>query len=147
MIAFENVVPTGLDISGRDIYLAQTGPAPHIPEDGKIVSFGPNSDQVRLEASGAPLLLDVEFGRGRSLYALSQGEWDGAFPGSPAIENDGALWEANNDGSLRLIEDNINLPNSVEIIDNDAYVVTLTGEVWRFENISSAPFGHANGKP
>ena len=147
LIAFGNVVPTGLDVSGRNIYLAQTGPAPHNPEDGKIVSFGPKSDQVTLEASGAPLLLDVEFGRGRSLYGLSQGVWNGDFPGSPAIENDGALWEVNNDGSLRLIEDNINLPNSVEIIDNDAYVVTLSGEVWRFDNISSAPFGRANGKP
>jgi hypothetical protein len=145
--AFDNVVPTGLDVSGRHIYLAQTGPAPHIPEDGKIVSFSPKSDQVMLEASGAPLLLDVEFGRGRSLYGLSQGEWNGAFPGSSAIENDGALWEVNSEGSLRLIQDNINLPNSVEIIDNDAYVVTLSGEVWRFDNISSAPFGHANGKP
>jgi hypothetical protein len=145
--AFENVVPTGLDVSGYEIYLAQTGPAPHLPEDGKVVSFGPRSDQVALEASGASLLLDVEFGRGRSLYALSQGEWNGAFPGSSAIENDGALWEINDDGSLRLIEANINLPNSMEIIENEAYVVTLTGDVWRFENISSAPFGKGKGKP
>ena len=145
--AFSNIVPTGMEVSGHEIYLAQTGPAPHTPEDGKIVSFGPKSEQVTLEASGAPLLLDVQFGRGRSLYALSQGVWNGDFPGSPAIENDGALWEVINDGSLRLIEDNINLPNSVEIIDNDAYVITLTGEVWRIENISGAPFGNAKGKP
>ena len=144
--AFDNVVPTGLEVSGHHIYLAQTGPAPHLPEDGIIVSFGPRSDQVTVEASGAPLLLDVEFGRGRSLYALSQGEWNGVAPGSPAIANDGALWEVNNDGSLTMIQDNINLPNSVEIIDNHAYVVTLAGEVWRFENISSSPFGKANGK-
>ncbi len=138
--AFGNIVPAGLDVSGRQIYMAQTGPAPHDPEDGKIVSFGPKSkDAVTVEASGAPLLLDVEFGRGRSLYALSQGEWDGSFPGSPAIPNDGALWEVNNDGSLRLIEDNINLPNSVEIIDNNAYVVTLAGEVWRYNGTLLKP--------
>jgi hypothetical protein len=138
---FENVVPTGMDVSGDTIYLAQTGPAPHNPADGKIVSFGPKSDDVYVEASGASLLLDVEFGRGRSLFALSQGEWDGAFPGSPAIPFDGALWEVNADGSLRLIADDINLPNSVEIIKNDAYVVTLAGEIWRIEDIASPAFG------
>ena len=145
--AFDNIVPAGLDVSGRDIYMAQTGPAPHEPEDGKIVSFGPKSkDEVTEEASGARLLLDVEFGRGRSLYALSQGEWNGDFPGSPAFPNEGALWEVNNDGTLRLIQDDINLPNSVEIIDNNAYVVTLVGEVWRYDNISAEPFGKAKGK-
>lgn len=139
---FGNIVPTGMDVSGKTVYLAQTGPAPHLPADGKVVSFGPKSDDVHVEASGARLLLDVEFGRGRSLFALSQGEWDGQFPGSPAIPFDGALWEVNADGSLRLIADDINLPTSVEIIRNDAYVVTLTGEIWRFEDIASPAFGN-----
>lgn len=137
---FGNIVPTGMDVSGMTVYLAQTGPAPHSPADGKVVSFGPGSEAVYTEASGAPLLLDVEFGRGRSLFALSQGEWNGQFPGSPAIPFDGALWEVNVDGSLRLVADNINLPTSVEIIQNDAYVVTLTGDIWRIENIASPPF-------
>jgi hypothetical protein len=139
--AFDNIVPTGLDVSGKTIYMAQTGPAPHAPEDGKVVSFGPKSGDVYVEASGAPLLLDVEFGRGRSLFALSQGEWNEEFPGSPAIPFDGALWEVNSDGSLRLIADDINLPTSVEIIQNDAYVVTLAGEIWRIEDIASPAFG------
>lgn len=138
---FGNIVPTGMDVSGNTVYLAQTGPAPHLPADGKVVSFGPKSDTVYVEASGAPLLLDVEFGRGRSLFALSQGEWNRQFPGSPAIPFDGALWEVNADGSLRLIADDINLPTSVEIIRNDAYVVTLAGEIWRIEDIASPPFG------
>lgn len=138
---FDNIVPTGMDVSGNTIYMAQTGPAPHNPEAGKIVSFGPRSDDVYVEASGAPLLLDVELGRGRSLFALSQGQWDGAFPGSPAIPFDGALWEVNADGSLRLIADNINLPSSVEIIRNDAYVVTLAGEIWRIEDVAGPAYG------
>lgn len=138
---FGNIVPTGIDVSGKTVYVAQTGPAPHLPADGKIVSFSPKSDTVYVEASGAPLLLDVEFGRGRSLFALSQGEWNGLFPGSPAVPFDGALWEVNADGSLRLIADDINLPTSVEIIQNDAYVVTLTGDIWRIENIGSPAFG------
>lgn len=144
--AFGNVVPAGLEVFGNTALLAQTGPAPHTPEDGKIVSIGARNGAVTLEASGAPLLLDVESGRGRSLYALSQGQWDGAFPGSPAIPGDGALWEVNLDGSLRLISDDINLPNSMEIIGNNAYVVTLAGEVLLFEGISSAPFGKAKGR-
>jgi len=138
---FGNIVPTGMDVSGHTVYLAQTGPAPHTPADGKVVSFGPKSDSVHEEASGASLLLDVEFGRGRSLFALSQGEWDQDFPGSPAIPFDGALWEINADGSLRLIADEINLPNSVEIIQNDAYVVTLAGDILRIEDIASPSFG------
>ena len=138
---FDNVVPTGMDVSGNTVYLAQTGPAPHLPEDGKVVAFDPKSDSVHVEASGAPLLLDVEFGRGRSLFALSQGQWDGQFPGSPAIPFDGALWEIESDGSLRLIEGGINLPNSVEIIQNDAYIVTLPGDIVRIEDIASRPFG------
>ena len=138
---FGNVVPTGMDVSGNTIYLARTGPVPHLPEDGQVVSIDSHSHDVQLEASGAPLLLDVEFGRGRSLFALSQGEWNGQMEGSSAIPFDGALWEVNGDGSLRLIEDNINLPNSVEIIGNDAYVVTLAGDIWRIEDIASAPFG------
>lgn len=144
--AFGNIVPTGLDVSGNEVYMARPGPAPHAPDDGRIVVFDPRSDEPALVAKGAPLLLDVEFGRGRKLYALSQGEWDGAFPGSPALPNGGALWEVNADGTLSLVEDGINLPNSVEIIDNHAYVVTLTGEVWRYQTVSDAPFGKAKGR-
>lgn len=138
--AFDNVVPTGVEVLGSTIYLALTGPAPHEPEDGRVVSFDPDSDSVQLEASGARLLLDVESGRGRSLFALSQGQWNGQFPGSPAIENDGALWEISADGSLRLVADGIDRPTSLEIIGNDAYVVTLTGSIVRIEDIASPPF-------
>ncbi len=139
--AFGNVVPTGMEVLGSTVYLALTGPAPHEPEDGQVVSFDPESDSVQLEASGARLLLDVESGRGRSLFALSQGQWNGQFPGSPAIENDGALWEINADGSLRLVAGGIDRPTSLEIIGNDAYVVTLTGDIVRIGKIASPPFG------
>ena len=139
--AFGNVVPTGMEVLGSTVYLALTGPAPHEPEDGQVVSFDPESDSVQLEASGARLLLDVESGRGRSLFALSQGQWNGQFPGSPAIENDGALWEIDADGSLRLVAGGIDRPTSLEIIGNDAYVVTLTGDIVRIGKIASPPFG------
>ena len=82
LIQFGNIVPTGLETSGNTIYMAEAGPVPHLPEDGKVVSFKPKSPGATEVASGplpgepgdpAPLLVDVEFGRGRDLYALSQG--------------------------------------------------------------------------
>ena len=81
---FGNIVPTGLALSGNTIYLAQAGPVPHLPENGKVVSFSPNSPTVTTVASGARLLVDVEFNRGRTLFALSQGVWDGVKEGTPA---------------------------------------------------------------
>src|SRR5438552_9006233 len=72
LIAFGNIVPTGLEVRGNTIYMAEAGPVPHLPENGKVVSFGPNSPTATEVAAGAPLLVDVEFGGGR-LYALSQG--------------------------------------------------------------------------
>src|SRR5215218_4182535 len=71
-IAFDNIVPTGLAVSGNTVYMAEAGPVPHQPEDGKVVSFGPKSPTPTEVASGASLLVDVEFDRGRTLYALAQ---------------------------------------------------------------------------
>ena len=90
-------------------------------------------------ASGARLAVDVEFGRGRTLFALSQGFWDGPFEGTPAQPNTGALVKVNGDGTFTTIVDGLDRPTSVEIIKNTAYVVTLTGEVWKIDNISAPP--------
>src|SRR5205809_5432877 len=73
LIAFDNIVPTGLEVRGNTIYMAEAGPVPHLPEDGKVVAFGPRSPTATVVASGARLLVDVEFGPGHLLYALSQG--------------------------------------------------------------------------
>jgi hypothetical protein len=65
---------------GRSRQLREkAGPVPHLPEDGKVVSFGPRSTTATEVASGSPLLVDVEFGRGRRLYALSQGVGSGGL--------------------------------------------------------------------
>jgi hypothetical protein len=145
LLAFDNIVPTGLEVSGNTIYMAEAGPVPHLPEDGKVVAFRPRSPRVKEVASGAPLLVDVEFGRGRTLLALSQGEFPPAPPfppaGSPALPDTGALVQVNRDGTFTILEDGLNLPSSLEILHNRAYVVTLTGEIWRFDNIARPPFG------
>ena len=48
-----------------------------------MVSFGPKSPTATEVASGARLLVDVEFGRGRDLFALSQGVFEGIVPDTP----------------------------------------------------------------
>ena len=138
---FGNIVPTGLDVSENTVYMAEAGPVPHEPEDGKVVTFGPNSSEATTVATGARLLVDVEVGRGRILFALSQGIWDGAGEGSPALPNTGSLLMVNNDGGFNMVAEDLDRPTSMEIFQNTAYIVTLAGEIWKVENIASQPFG------
>jgi hypothetical protein len=142
LIAFDDIVPTGLAVKGNTIYMAEAGPVPHLPQNGKIVSFGPKSPTATEVASGAGLLVDVEFGRGRRLYALSQGIFPiGNPPGSPAQHNTGSLVKVNGDGTFTVIMDSLDQPTSLEFIGNSAYVVTLTGEIWKIDGVSCPPYG------
>ena len=142
LLIFGDVVPTGLAVSGNTVYFGQAGPVPHLPQNGKVISFDAHSLTTTQVASGASLIVDVEFGRGRTLYALSQGDFpmDGP-PGSPALPDTGALLEVNADGTFTVIMGGLNQPTSVEFIGNTAYVVTLGGEIWRIENVSTPPYG------
>lgn len=142
--AFDDIVPTGLTVKGNHVYMAEAGPVPHLPENGKVVSFSPNSPMVTSVASGAPLLVDVEFGRGQTLFALSQGTFGGGPPGSPALPNTGSLVRVNKDGTFKVITENLNLPTSLEFIGNTAYIVTLTGEIWTIDNVAGPPFGFSH---
>jgi sugar lactone lactonase YvrE len=130
VVAFGNVVPTGLAARGQAVYVAQAGPLPHAPADGKVVAFGPRLHPVGV-AAGAPLLVDVEFGPEDRLFTLSQGDWDGGFEGSPALPNTGSLLEVRRDGTFAVVEGGLDRPTSLEFIGKAAYVVTLGGEVWR----------------
>ena len=141
LIAFGDVVPTGLTVHGNTVYMAEAGPTPHLPADGKVVSFGPKSTDATEVASGAPLLVDVEFGRGQKLYALSQGDWVGNVPADPAVPNTGALLEVNADGTFTALATGLDRPTSFQFIGNTAYIVTMGGEVWKLDNVSSPPFG------
>jgi hypothetical protein len=135
LIAFENIVPTGLALSGNKVYMAQAGPVPHLPEAGKVVSFEAKRPTAVDVASGAPLLVDVEFGSGRTLYALSQGYFSGGDPGSPAAPDTGSLVKVNKDGTFTPIIEGLDRPTSLEFIGNTAYVVTLDGEIWKIVGI------------
>ena len=140
-LAFDNIVPTGLALSGNAIYMAEAGPVPHLPEDGKVVVFDPKALTPTEVASGAPLLVDVEFGRGRRLYGLAQGDFGGGPPGAPALPDTGQLLEVNNDGTFAVLVERLNQPTSLEFIGNTAYIVTLAGEIWKIEDVSDPPFG------
>jgi hypothetical protein len=141
-MTFDNVVPTGLAVSGNTVYMAEAGPVPHLPADGEVVSFRPGSHSARTVASGASLLVDVEFGRGRLLYALSQGPGvEGAPAGTPAQPDSGALVQVNRNGTFSVVTAPLDRPTSLEFIGNTAYVVTLPGEIWRIDGVSGPPYG------
>jgi hypothetical protein len=147
VIAFGDIVPTGLAVKGNTIYMGEAGPIPHEPQDSKIMTFSLKSPSATQLASGAGLekiglLVDVEFGRGNKLYALLQGFWNGPFEGAPAQPNTGALVKVNPDGTITVIVDGLNQPTSVEIIKNTAYIVTLTGEIWKIAHVSARPDDH-----
>jgi hypothetical protein len=121
--------------------MGQTGPIPHEPEDGKVVSFGAKSSTVTDVAAGAAMIVDVEMGRGHQLYALSHGIWDGGEEGSPALKDTGRLVAVEDDGTMTPVVDGdgieivLDRPTSLEFRGTTAYVVSLTGVVYKIENI------------
>jgi sugar lactone lactonase YvrE len=143
LIQFGNDVPTGLELWGNTIYVAQAGPIPHLPENGRIDSFKEKSPTATQVAAGAPLLVDVEFGLGRSLYGLSQGTHTNPEPGTPADQNTGSLVKVKGNGTFVTIVGGLNQPTSMEFIGNTAYVVTLNGDIYRIANVSAPPYGVA----
>lgn len=138
LAAFADIVPTGLDISGARLYMAEAGPVPHLPATGKIVALDRRSQDPTDVASGAPLLVDVEVGHARTIYALSQGTWD--WPdlpenaGLPASPNTGALVKLDH-GTLTTVLGGLDRPTSFELVGDTAFVVTLTGTVIRIDNV------------
>lgn len=139
VLTLPNVVPTGLDVVHRTVYLAEAGPVPHEPEDGVVVAFrGTHSPTPREVARGARLLVDVEAGRGHQLFALAQGVFPaGSDPGTPALPDTGQLLRARHDGTFTEVVGGLDQPTSLEIAGGSAYVVTLGGEVWEVEHLGA----------
>jgi hypothetical protein len=138
---FGNVVPTGLETTtaGR-AFVTQMGPIPHAPEDGKVLAGGPGLEPYKV-ASGASMLIDVERGPRGKLYGLAQGQWDGVGEGSRAVPNTGRLVVVGRNGELTPVVDGrgqelvLDRPTSVEFVGNTAYVVSVTGDVYRVEGL------------
>ena len=127
------VVPTGLAAAGPALFVGQAGAVPHPPEQGKVVAITPWSRPVQI-ASGAPLVVDVEFGPDHRLYALAQGIWmPPGDAGSPASANTGTLTRVDRHGRLTPVAGPLDRPTSVAFSRRSAFVVTLTGKVLRID--------------
>ena len=124
--------------------MAEAGPLPHLPADGRVIAYTSESSTSTVVAAGARLLVDVEFGRGRTLFALSQGFWAGTEEGEPALPNTGSLVRVNDDGTFTTLVAGLDRPMTFEVIGNAAYIVMLDGEVWRVDNIAGPPFGEGH---
>lgn len=139
LITFGNVVPTGLSTSGDAIYVAQAGPLPHMPEDGKVLVFDYGSTEATQLAAGARLVVDVELGEGDAIFALAQGVWEGEFDGEPALPDTGSLVRADGNGGFVELASELNRPTSMEIVGNTAFIVSLDGAIWQIDNIGDSP--------
>ena len=139
LIQFDNIVPTGLAVAHRRVFMSEAGPVPHAPETGKVVSFRRSAPvQAQDVASGYSLLTDVECGPHGALYALSQGDSPGDVePGSPALPDSGRLLAVNRHGGFFVLVDKLNLPTSLDFVGNTAFVTTLAGEVWKIKHVST----------
>ena len=75
------------------------------------------------------------------LYGLSQGQWDGVGEGSRAVPNTGRLVVVGHHGELTPVADShgqelvLDRPVSVEFVGNTAYVVSVTGDVYRIKGL------------
>lgn len=138
LLQLPNIVPTGLAIVGHTLFLAEAGPVPHVPQDGRVVAFRLPAPRApgSVVATGAPLLVDVEAGHGHGLFALAQGHFTpGQDPGSPADPGTGMLLRVDRDGGFDVVTDHLDRPTSLEIVRNNAYVVTLAGQVVRIHGL------------
>jgi hypothetical protein len=140
LLALGNVVPTGLETWGNQLLFTLAGPVPHLPENGRIMSMTKGGlEQI---ASGGPLLIDVERGRGTTLFGLAQGRFTEGNPeGSPADPDTGLLLRADGHGGFVTVVDELDRPTSMEIVGNDAYIVGVSGDVVRVDDITGPPFG------
>lgn len=134
VIAFDDVVPTGLALKGNTLYFTEAGPIPHLPETARLMTLSPKSTTANEVATAdgldVGLFVDVEFGPRDTPFALAQGIWNGPFEGAPADPNTGALLVLKPDGSFGVVVDELNQPTSMEFIGNKAYVISLAGEIW-----------------
>ena len=137
---FDNEVPVGLETTAGQFFVALLGQIPHNPEDGKIVTVRAGG-KPSATASGVSMLIDVEQGPGDTLYALAQGKWDGVGEGSRAEPDTGGLFVVGTGGELTPVLAGggkalvLDRPTSVEFVGNTAYVVSVTGAVYRVDGL------------
>ena len=126
---FGDIVPTGIESWGGQVYMTEAGPVPHLAENGRVDRLDVRAHTATEIARGAPLAIDTGYA-GHRVYALSQGHFpaDGEA-GAPADPDTGALMRVRRDGSMETVADGIDQPTSMQLIGHTAYVVTLNGEI------------------
>jgi len=135
ILALPDVVPTGLEIHAGRVYTALAGPVPHLPDAGQAITYTTQHAQPVVVASGAPLLVDIEFGRHDTLYGLAQGHFTpGQGAGASADPHTGMLMRADH-GTFVPIAQGLDRPTSFEITGDTAYIATLSGQVWKVNHI------------
>ena len=143
LIAFDNIVPTGLAVRGNTIYMAEAGPVPHLPENGKVVSFGPKSPTATEVASGGGSSSTSSSAAGERSSRSHRASGRSATPRDRRrLPNTGRLVQVERDGTFADITVGLNQPTSLEFNGTTAYVVTLGGEIWEIDDVSGPPFGH-----
>ena len=142
VVTVGNVVPTGTEVRGNNVYFTLAGPVPHLPDQGRVMATDGKWSGPTEIASGGPLAVDVEVGRGQTMYALAQGDWPaGSNEGDPALPDTGELLRVNDDGSMTPVVEGLDQPTSMEVVGNTAWVVSLDGEITRVDNLAGPPFG------
>jgi len=140
---YGNIVPTGLQVAGSKVYMAEAGPIPHDPATGRVVVVDPMhaSSSPRAVAAGYSLVVDVE-AASCGYYALSQGDSPGNVePGTPGLPDSGELLRVNGNGTFTALIDELDLPTSLSFVGDTAYIVTLGGDVLVVDDV--APDRHA----
>ncbi len=137
VIAWGNTVPTGLAL-GEDgtLYVAEIGPVPHTPEEGRIIAVDVEAGESEVLASGISYLIGLAFGEDGTLYAVSMGDEPDENTMAPAVPFSGKLIRVEANGDLTVLVDGFMLTTSLDIADDTAFLVGLSGEVWKVEGVS-----------
>ncbi len=100
LITFDNIVPTGLEVSGNKVYMAEAGPVPHLPRTARSSRSGRSHPPPRkwpLAPRSSLMWSSAVVGPLRPLQGAFAA---GGDPGSPAQPNTGSLLKVNSDGTF-----------------------------------------------
>jgi len=134
---FQNIVPTGASRADNVLYVSQIGAFPHTPQDGRVWAVTLPDGEASLVAAGVPFIIDVEKGPESRLYALSFGTQPTNPEGPPADPFSGKLLLVRDNGTFGILVANLTMPTSLDIVGDTAFITTISGDVWRIDNISS----------
>lgn len=133
---YGNIVPTGLGMNDGTLYMTEIGVYPHTPEDGKVSTVDTETGETEVITSGYAYLIDIAWDEDGTAYVLSMGNEVDETVQAPAFPFTGKLLRLEEDNTLTVLVDGFNLVTSLDISDGDAFIVGLTGEAWKVEDVS-----------